>query len=529
MNRFLPTLLAIAIAAATVRSEEPTTIHIGSKKFTESVILAEMGVVLVENSGAKAKHHEQLGGTQFLWQALLKGEIDVYPEYTGTLLKDILKDPPDLSAALREHGIRMSRPFGFNNSYGLGMRAEHAKRLRIRTISDLRYHPQLRYGFSEEFRNRNDGWPQLRQHYRLDVPTEQIGVLDHDLAYLSLEREQIDVLDVYTTEGQIRKFDVTVLRDDRQFFPQYEAVWVYRAATYDRLQRRAQEKLLPGHFNFMAVGNGATGNPWQAATVVGLTGDQLVPAEFAALFRLEGAIPEADMLEMNREALDPGVSAKGVAVRYLNRSFELSASAEEESVFRYLLRLTGQHLYLVAVSLAAAVVIAIPLGIWAAKQPTVGQIILNVVATLQTIPSLALLVLLIPLMGLGAKPAIAALFLYSLLPIVRNTHAGLTDIAPSVRESAAALGLPPSAILRLVELPLAMRSILAGIKTAAVINVGTATLGALIDAGGFGQPILTGIRLYSPYWILLGAVPAAALALLVQGAFEFVERRMRRP
>ncbi|MGE0747508.1 MAG: ABC transporter permease, partial [Rhodospirillales bacterium] len=189
-------------------------------------------------------------------------------------------------------------------------------------------------------------------------------------------------------------------------------------------------------------------------------------------------------------------------------------------------RRTVEHLRLVAVSLAAAILVAVPLGIVAARRPRMGQALLAAVGVIQTIPSLAILVFMIPLLGIGGPPAIVALFLYSLLPIVRNTYAGLHDVPPSLRESADAMGLNPGARLRLVELPLAARSILAGIKTAAVINVGTATLGALIGAGGYGQPILTGIRLDDVGLILEGAVPAAVLALLVQGMFEVAERRI---
>jgi osmoprotectant transport system permease protein len=178
----------------------------------------------------------------------------------------------------------------------------------------------------------------------------------------------------------------------------------------------------------------------------------------------------------------------------------------------------------VALSLLAAIGVAVPLGVAAARYPHFGQFILSTTGIIQTIPALALLVILIPLLGIGAMPAIVALFLYSLLPIVRNTYAGLHDIPAPILESAGALGLPPLARLRLVELPLAARSILAGIKTSAVINIGTATLGALIGAGGYGQPILTGIRLDDVSLILQGAIPAALLALLVQGLFEIAER-----
>ena len=138
--------------------------------------------------------------------------------------------------------------------------------------------------------------------------------------------------------------------------------------------------------------------------------------------------------------------------------------------------------------------------------------------------------------GIGGPPAVVALFLYSLLPIVRNTCTALTEIPPPLREAALALGLPSTARLRYIELPMAMPSILAGIKTSAVINVGAATLGALIGAGGYGQPILTGIRLDDTGLILEGAIPAAGLALLVQGFFDLIERiavpkglRLRRP
>jgi osmoprotectant transport system permease protein len=142
---------------------------------------------------------------------------------------------------------------------------------------------------------------------------------------------------------------------------------------------------------------------------------------------------------------------------------------------------------------------------------------------LQTLPALALLVFMIPLLGIGPGPAIAALFLYSLLPIMRNTYTGLTGIPNSLLESADALGLPSAARLRRVELPLAATSIMAGIKTAAVINIGTATLGALIGAGGYGQPILTGIRLDDTALILEGAIPAALLALIAQALLDGVE------
>jgi osmoprotectant transport system permease protein len=176
--------------------------------------------------------------------------------------------------------------------------------------------------------------------------------------------------------------------------------------------------------------------------------------------------------------------------------------------------------------LLLSIVIGIPLGIAASRGGIVGQVILGFTSAVQTIPSLALLALLVPLpfFGISVRTAIAALFLYGLLPIVRNTATGLQDIAQPVRESAIALGLEPSARLWKIYLPIASRSILGGIKTSAVINIGTATLAALIGAGGLGEPILSGLDLNDHVTILQGAIPAAILALLVQWSFDLLDR-----
>jgi osmoprotectant transport system permease protein len=255
-------------------------------------------------------------------------------------------------------------------------------------------------------------------------------------------------------------------------------------------------------------------------------------AAIAALERLEGRFNAGAMVALNAEVKLDRRAESVVANAWLAREFGVRGTRSTQSRSDRLIDRTLEHLALVAISLGAAIAIAIPLGILAALRPRAGRLLLAVAGLLQTIPALALLVFMIPWLGIGAAPAIVALFLYSLLPIMRNTHAGLLSIPADIRESAVALGLPTAARLRLVELPLAARSILAGIKTAAVINVGTATLGALIGAGGYGEPILTGIRLDDIGLILEGAVPAALLALAVQGIFELIERiwvRWERP
>jgi len=490
MSRRLKTWLALAIvgalAAGAARAEESRPVRIGTKEFTESVILGDMLDLLARDAGNATEFRPGLGGTRVLWDALRTDRIDIYPEYTGTLIQEILSSErlageAALRAALAERGIVMSRSLGFNNTYGVGMQKDVASRLGIRTISDLARHPELRFGFSNEFMSRGDGWPSLRDRYRL--PQSSVKGLEHDLAYRGLAAGSIDATDVYTTDAEIAYYDLAVLEDDLHHFPVYDAVWLYRAD----LARRA-------------------------------------PAAVAAFRRLEGAIDARAMTRLNARVKIERETEKAVAADFLRRRLGADVEITEETWLQRFLRHTLEHLTLVGISLAAAILLAVPLGIAAFCVPRVAQPILAVVGLIQTIPSLALFVFMIPLLGIGGPPAVVALFLYSLLPIVRNTYAGLQDIAGDIRESAAALGLPLFARLRLVELPIAGRAILSGIKTSAVINVGTATLGALIGAGGYGQPILTGIRLNDIGLILQGAVPSAVLALLIQGAFELLER-----
>ncbi len=460
---------------------------VGSKTFTESVILGEIAHRLIRHAGVTSFHRRELGGTQVLFHALEAGELDVYPEYTGTISGEILakkniRGESELRAALAERGIGMSRPLGFNNTYAIGMREDVAARLGIRSVSDLRSHPEWKFGFSNEFMDRSDGWAGLRTRYGL--PQRDVRGLDHDLAYRALASGEIQATDLYSTDAEIRAYNLRVLRDDLAFFPSYECVWLYRADLPERC-----------------------------------------PAAFAALSALAGRISVSEMAAMNARAKLDRVPEDQVAADFLAEKLGIESVIKSETYFGRLLRRLGEHLALVSISLAAAIIVAVPLGVIAARRPRLGPIILTTAGVIQTIPSLALLVFMIPWLGIGAKPALAALFLYSLLPIIRNTATGLHDIPIALRESAEALGLPAGARLLRIELPLASRAILAGIKTAAVINVGTATIGALIGAGGFGQPILTGIRRDDVPMILFeGAIPAAVLAMAVQWAFDLSER-----
>jgi osmoprotectant transport system permease protein len=477
----LPFALAAAALAATAVA---APVRIGSKAFTESVVLGEIARVAAADAGVAAVHRRQLGGTRILWRALTDGDIDAYPEYTGTITRELLGNAAPGSGidALRQRlaplGIGITDALGFDNSYAIGLDEKRAHAFGLRTISDLVAHPGLEFGFSNEFMQRADGWPGLRDAYGL--PQKAVRGLDHALAYRALASGAIDATDLYATDAEIPYYHLHTLIDDRHYFPHYEAVYLYR-----------------------------------------LDLAKSAPRFVAALGALAGRIDAAAMQRMNAAVKLDGRKEAQVAAAFLGST---DAAAGGPGVWARLAARTLEHLRLVAISLGLAVLLAIPLGILAARLRRLGQVVIALTGILQTVPSLAMFVFMIPLFGIGAWPAIAALFLYSLLPIVRNTHAGLVGIAPELRESAAALGLPARVRLVRIELPLALRSILAGIKTAAVINVGTATLGALIGAGGYGQPILTGIRLDDVGLILEGAVPAALLALLVQGLFEAIER-----
>ena len=424
-----------------------------------------------------------MGGTIILWQALRGRQIDAYPEYTGTIAQEILKTDRKLSLneireALEKSDVGATEPLGFNNTYALVMRRSEAQRLGLRTISDLRNHPELKIGLTHEFLDRQDGWQPLRARYGL--PQQNVIGIDHALGYAALKNGSIDVKDAYSTDAKIAEYDLVTLEDDLQFFPRYDAVFLYRLS-------------LP------------------ASTIT-------------ALRKLEGALDETRMIRLNAEAERTKNYTKAANLYFQGGTG--SPTAAGESFWHKLTRWTLRHLELAGFSLLLAVIVGIPLGIIASRGGPTGQAILGFASVVQTIPSLALLALLVPLpfFGISVRTAIAALFLYGLLPIVRNTASGLQDIPRALRESAIALGLSPTARLWQIYLPMASRSILAGIKTSAVINIGTATLAALIGAGGLGEPILSGLNLNDHATILEGAIPAALLALLVQWGFDLLDR-----
>ncbi len=489
---FVVAVLTLVSLTAAKGPDDP--VIVGSKGFTESVVLGETLTALARDAGVDAEHKAEMGGSGLLIAALEAGAIDAYPEYTGTLLRELLanedlQDLDELRRSLRRRGIFMSASLGFNNGYVIGMPEAQAAELGISTISDLRDHPDLRLRFSNEWMDRSDGWPGLRAFYNL--PQADVRGIEHSLAFRALSSDEADVTDLYGTDAEISAYNLRSLADDEAFFPRYDCVILFRA---DLATRR--------------------------------------PDVVAAWRSLEGMIPAPMMIAANKlAAIDKRPPAE-VARALLSAAYEGTDIDRVEETRPWwqvawdrrdsLWKATLEHLGLVLTSVVAAVLVGVPLGLWAAKDRMVGRLVLPFVGILQTIPSLALLAFMIPLLALlgltaiGFWPTVIALFLYLLLPIVANTQAGLLGIPRALIESADAISLSPWKRLLRVELPLAMPSILTGIKTSTVIAIGFATLGAFVAAGGYGDPIFKGIRLNDNVWLLLGAVPAALMAVLAQ-------------
>ncbi len=471
------------LAAAAGHAAEP--VRIASKNSNESYLLSEIAAQLLESKGVAVERRFGLGGTLIAFDALVAGEIDLYMEYTGTLSQAILKlgheaSREAMNRRLEGDGLRLLRPFGFNNTYAIAVRRGQAQALGLARIGDLAGHPALKLVFSHEFLEREDGWPGLKRAYGL--PLRATGI-EHALAYQAIAAGSVDVTDAYSTDGELLRHDLVLLEDDRKFFPQYLAAPLVRADV-DAVVIEALETLGD------SLDDGAA-QALNAAVVV----DGLSFAEVAAGFLAERGL------------------AAGAVV-----------AAGGDDLWRSLAANTVQHLKLTLTALGAAVAVGLLLSLLIFRRAVAARLVVYFCGLLQTVPSIALLALMIPLFGIGAAPAVVALFLYSLLPVVRNTVTALTTIDPSLLRVADAMGLSRREQIRHVYLPLSMPSVLAGIRTAAVINIGTATLAAFIGAGGLGDPIVTGLALNDVAFILQGAVPAALLAIATELAFEGVER-----
>ena len=475
-------LLLLALGSEAFAAERPV-VRVGSKSFTESYVLGEIAAQLIEATGeAVVERRFGLGGTGIVFAALEGGHIDVYPEYTGTVSRAILKDPgvdaiPAIRPRLEARRLVVSDSLGFSNTWALAVRKDLSERLGLRTISDLARHPALVAAFDSGFLERDDGWPGLRRHYGL--PPGNVRAIEHALAYPALTSKQVDLIDVFSTDGQLERFALVVLEDDRRFFPDYSAVLLARAdfpARFPRSWARLQAALV-------------------------------------------GQLDSRAMSRLNALADVDRRSFAEVARAFLGTT----ADGARAGILGEVARLTVDHLLLVAIALGTGIAVGLPLAIVAARRRRLGQLELISVGVLQTVPSLALLCFMIPLFGIGKLPALVALSLYALLPIVRNTYTGLIGLDRGLIEVSEVLGLGRWQRLTRIELPLASLGIMAGIKTAAVTTVGTATLAAFIGGGGYGTLIVRGLALNDPSTILAGAVPSALMALAIHGGFELLD------
>ena len=515
------TLIGLAIPLHSSAAAE-ADLHVGSKRFTESYILAQVLAQTVASTGTSVQTLQGLGNTAIVYEALRTGQLDLYPEYVGTISREILKSDQAMSLdamnlQLAPMGLGVAIPLGFNDGYALAVRGKDAQRLHLTTLSDLARHPELKLGLSNEFIGRADGWAGVAQRYGL---LQKPQGLDHGLAYAALENGQVDVIDIYTTDAKIKHLGLQVLADDKGYFPRYDAVVLYR-----------------------------------------LDVPQKFPRAWAALQARQGAISETQMIAMNARAELDGVAFEVIARDHLqdplqprgqnssaatgtppgtappvaaNTTTARGSANAKRSLNDKLFgddfwRLTRQHVGLVLASVSLAMLLGIPLAVGVRSHPRLRAAVMGLSGLLQTVPSLALLAVLISWLGMiGTVPAGIALTLYSLLPIMRNTSTGLSEVPEGMRQAGLSLGMTAWGNLLWIELPLAWPTVLAGIRVATSLAIGTATIAAFIGAGGYGERIVTGLALNDNALLLAGALPAAALALLSEALFELLVSRSAR-
>jgi len=484
------------------QAQTVSPLKIGSKRFTESYVLGEL-VTQQANTRGSAIHLAGLGNTAIVLTALNSGAIDIYPEYTGTIAREILKDAKlvslkDLEEPLSKIGLGVGVPLGFNNGYAIAVSEKTANRLKLSNLADLRNHPDLQLGLSSEFLQRPDGWSVIAQSY--DLTKLSPHTMEHGLAYDALRNGVIDATDAYTTDARITHDHLILLHDNLNVLPPYSAVLLFRLEA-PRLHPKEWQAIL-------GLQNRITPTQMSKANArVDL--EHHTPAESAKelLASIQNTPPQNNLGSL----LSPNKSLT-------ERSLKLIFSEEEANLIL-------KHFILVMGPVVAASFVGIPLGIAGASFPAFGQVSLGIVGLLQTIPALALLALLIAMSGqIGNIPALITLFFYAMLPIVEATQSAFQGIDRNLRESAISLGSPWFQRTLYVELPVARPSILSGIRTAAIINVGGATLAAFVGAGGLGERIVGGLAVNDPALLIAGAVPSALMALVIQLLASALER-----
>ena len=479
-------------------------VRIGSKVFTENILLAEIFALLLEEKySLEVDRRFNMGGTKLLFDSLKAGGIDVYPEYTGTGYTMLLKmsgetDPKKTYSIVKKEFFKRFRliwspPLGFENTYALAVRKSDSRFKDISTVSELKtLSQQMSLAMDHEFSERKDGLKQFSESYQLKFPKSQLFSMNPALMYSAIDNQEVDMIMAYSTDGRLQSFQLKVLEDDKNFFPAYSAAYLTKESALE---------------------------DW--------------PELKKAFQDLAGLISEEKMMVLNKQVdqLKHGISetAKNfLSEEQLLKSDSFSGPYESLTSYywskrHYLFQILMEHFILIFVSLFFSICFSGLIGLWAVRNFYVEKIVFSLINIAQTIPGIALLGLLIPFLGIGRAPAICALFIYSLLPLTRNIVEGIKNISADYIEASAGIGLSSGQILRHIQIPLALPLMFAGLRTAVVILVGTATLAAFIGAGGLGDPIFRGISTLDNRLIFLGAVPACLLAIALDKSIAWLE------
>jgi glycine betaine/choline ABC-type transport system substrate-binding protein/ABC-type proline/glycine betaine transport system permease subunit len=551
-----------AVAAeATVQhtgSRTGNRIVVGGKNFTEQLILSEMTSQYLSSLGYRTVLKNGLGST-LMRTAQINGELDVVWEYTGTslILYNHVTDKLDEAQTYQrvktldaQRGLAWLNQSDIDNTYAVAV--PRAKLGDMRTLSDLALRirqnqadGQDKHGtgnqlaMDAEFGGRSDGLRPMLATYGITLPRRDIKQMDPGLVYTALKNGQVSAGVVYTTDGRVAGFDLALLADDRHYFAAYRATPVVRQATLNA------NPALAGQLNALAA-------KLDTQTMTALNKrvdiDQVSIASVAHDFLVENHLvanavnASVTLATANARNAAPSSGASSPLAAASLSTLSSNASTPHKaptsgligflkSDWRNLLRLTLQHIELVALAVGAAILVGVPVGLAMSRVPWLASSMLAVGTVLLTLPSIALFGLMIPVFsrigqGIGTLPAVVAVFLYSLLPIMRNTYLALKHVDPGIREAGTGIGMTLGQRLRYVELPLAIPGIMSGVRMAVVMNIGVMTIAAVIGAGGLGVLILHAISQSNMSKVAVGAVLVSVLAMVMDLLLARLQRAL---
>lgn len=507
MKKFLLVFFLFFYFGLNVYSENLHTknIRVASRDFPESILLAEILSSAIEKySDYEVDRKFNLGGVKICFSAIENNELDIYQDYSGSLINNILgrksKDEYILdflkTKIYLDYGLKLSDELGFNNNFVLVANKSWAEKHKLKNISDLalklKNDPEFnpRVAFRADFIHRSDGYKSIKETYGIDF--ENLNVMEYNIAYANLKSNRLDLIDSFSTDPRLMDKDLVLISDDRSAFLKYDALYVYRSEILETY-----------------------------------------PELIKIFSKLESSLSDKTILDLNLQ-IASGKSYQEVANSFLDKidlnskPLKLSSRPIPKSLLKENIEMFTkafyEHLLLSYGSFFLAAVFGIIIGVLISYDLKISKFVLALISSLQTIPSLALLALLIPVFGLGYKSALGALLVYALLPIIQNTFSGINSISSEYILLARSLALTEFQILKDIKLPMARNFILAGLKTSVVICIGTATLATFVGAGGLGDIIKAGIDLNSNYLIILGSAPAALLALFSSFVFSKLER-----